>query len=238
MHKLPTIIPGQAGRPHETDGETPQPSSMPVSPQIKRVKELASRLFNLLPPLDVTDPESFMAETISILSEYSVDMVERVVHAIPRRTDRPTLKLINDVCEEVYAPIEREIERERARLAAEETRRLCPPWPERTEEEQQRVREKILAWRRSQGIPETGLPPRGMQARSLPEVSPERMRAVLADCEARRARREQHGEQILARDFSRTMQRDHPAPGLMARLEALVRARLGLSLQNAALSGK
>jgi hypothetical protein len=34
-------------------------------------------------------------------------------------------------------------------------------------------------------------PPRHVQARPLPEISPERMRAVLADCEARRARKQQ-----------------------------------------------
>ena len=78
------------------------------------MKEMAARMFNLLPPLDVIDPKSFMAETISILLGYPDEVVARTVHEIPRRTDRPTLRLIKSVCDELVEPIDRELQRRRA----------------------------------------------------------------------------------------------------------------------------
>jgi hypothetical protein len=133
----------------------------------------------------------------------------------------------------LYEPFKREEERAEARRRAEETLRLMPPLSQRTEEEQRQVNDQVRAWRRSQGIPETGLTRRGTQARALQPINSERMRGVLADCEARRARREQHGGQIPVSEFSRNVHRGHPAPGLVARLKAVVCARLGLSTSTA-----
>ena len=133
LQKLP-ILDIRPGKALATVGDRPQQNSTPGSPRIRRMMKLAARMFNLLPPLDVIDPESFIAETISIFSfsGYPETMIERVVREIPRRTDRPTLKLIKAVCDEFYAPIEREEERRSAdeshRLAI--TERRTPRTPE------------------------------------------------------------------------------------------------------------
>lgn len=100
----------------------------------------ADRLWKLLPPLDVTDPEIFMTEAISILTMYPEAVMERAVHEIPRRTDRPTLRLIKSVCDEVFAPVERQWERDaahRSHIAG------ALPRPARTPEQQARIDAQI-----------------------------------------------------------------------------------------------
>jgi hypothetical protein len=112
---------------------------------------MAERLFKLLPPLDVTDPKSFMAETISILSGYPDAVTERAAHEIPRRTDRPTLRLIKTVCDELLDPIERELERRRAH---ENHIAGALPRPKRTPEQQARIDAQVASARQQLGIPE------------------------------------------------------------------------------------
>jgi hypothetical protein len=149
------------------------------------MKKFAERLFNLLPPQDLTDPEFFQTEVIRVFLDFPDEVVERAVHEIPRRSDRITLKLVTEVCKEFYAPIERQLERERYKALPEPA-----PRP-RTPDEQARVKEQIAAFRRRFRIPEGGLPPRGVQHRVLTAMSKARVRAVLDDCAARKARKEQ-----------------------------------------------
>jgi hypothetical protein len=96
----------------------------------------------LLPPLDVTDPESFMAETIAILAEYPDAVIERAVHEIPRRTDRPTLRLIKAVTDEINAPLVREAERQAAHHSHVSG---YLPRPKRTPEQQARIDVQVAA---------------------------------------------------------------------------------------------
>ena len=146
-----TFPPPRPGKNLVIAGERPPPSSAPVSPQMKLAKTMAERLFKLLPPLDVIDPESFMAETISFLSGYPIEVMERAAHEIPRRTDRPTLRLIKAACDELLEPIDRELER---RWASESHRLGALPRPKRTPEQQARIDAQVAVARQQLGIPE------------------------------------------------------------------------------------
>lgn len=100
-------------------------------------------VINLLPPLDVTDPESFMAAMILLFNKYPEEVVEKAVFVIPTRSDRPTLKTIREVCDEIYAPIEREGRRQQIAAQPKEL-----PRPERTPEEQARIDTQVMRCRR------------------------------------------------------------------------------------------
>jgi hypothetical protein len=147
---------------------------------------MADKLFDLLPQLDVGDPESFIAGTIAILAEYPADVMLAAidpVRGIPSRTDRPTLRLIKAVCEELYAPIAREEERARARESASQE----PKRPPRTAEQQAGIDQQIIEARAALGIPCRGLP-RRIGGRIPPDG--DRSPHLQADLEARKARNE------------------------------------------------
>jgi hypothetical protein len=117
------------------------------------------RLLDFLPPLDVGNPETFIAGITAIFASYPLEVIALAVDpvkGIPSRTDRPTLKLITDVCDEIYDPIRRRQEydeRERARAAAP----ALLPRPPRTAEEQASIDAQVEGWRASAGIPPEGL---------------------------------------------------------------------------------
>jgi hypothetical protein len=96
----------------------------------------------LLPPLDVGDPEAFMAATVTIFASYPLEVMQGALHplkGIPGRSDRPTLRLIKMVCDEIYAPILREKEREEREHQRAKTARYILPRPKRTPEQQARI---------------------------------------------------------------------------------------------------
>jgi hypothetical protein len=149
---------------------------------------MVDKLLDLLPPLDVNDPLSFIAGIVQIFSEYPADVMLAAIdpaHGIPSRADRPTLRLIKTVCEEYYEPIAREEDRARAQQEILSTRAL--PQAPRAPAEQATIDAKVAAARRELGIPADGVPPRGMQARS-PRWDRPISKSVLADLEARRIR--------------------------------------------------
>lgn len=106
------------------------------------------RLFGLLPPQDVGDPEAFLAATIALFADCAPEIMERASFEIPKRTDRPTLNMMSKVLIELD---------ERAREREQVTKRL-PPQNERprTPEEQARVNEQVADCRRRFGIPPEG----------------------------------------------------------------------------------
>lgn len=134
-----------------TPSSEPTTSSSPVNPEAAKAVD---RLFSLLPPQDVLDPEAFLTATITLFAEYPVAVMARAAMIIPQRHDRPTQKQMRIVLEELYEPIEREQERKRAE--AEHRRALPPPRAERTPEEQAAVDAKVAEVRRSLGIPAAG----------------------------------------------------------------------------------
>jgi len=199
VQKLANVIP-QIGEPAETTSTLPAPSSGLSSkptptPQMVNAAAAAAthRLFSWCMMPDAGDPEVYLASVIAILREYPLEVMNAL--SDPRigsrvLKDYPTISQIRLACDVLYEPIAREEERTHRKRLAEKTREQFPSRPPRTSEEQQRINEKIAAWRRSQGIPETGLPRRGSQAPELPYIPLERIRAVVADCDARRLKKD------------------------------------------------
>lgn len=134
---------------------------------MKAAKAAVSRMLDLLPPVDWTgDPRAWTAKAVELFSRYPAEVMTRASHAVPERSSRPTISLIKTVLEELYAPILREEERQRAEHEA----RLCLPAPrqKRTAEEQARADEIVARTRAQLGIPERGLGPKGVQSPPLP----------------------------------------------------------------------
>ncbi len=185
-----------------TSSDEREPASTLVSLQMRTAKLAAKKLFDFLPPLDVGNPERFIAAVVSILAKYPAAVMLAAVDpidGIPSRTDRPTLHLIKKVCEEYYEPIEHALWRERVQQEAVP----LPPRRQRTPAEQAVVEEKVAAMRRQLGIPADGLSRRGAQAsppfgNGLPRGGEQAPRPttwdrpfgerLLADLEARKAR--------------------------------------------------
>lgn len=158
MQNLPQIKPGQAGNSDVINSTTPLPNSSNPSPQTERLvqaKLAAGRLFELTLPPDVGDPKGLMTGAVAIFSNYPPEVMIAAVDpvgGIPSRSDRPTLKLIKDVCEEIYGPIRRNLEYV-ARQREREKNQLLLPRPPRTPEEQARIDKSVAEARAIFGVP-------------------------------------------------------------------------------------
>lgn len=142
--------PAIGGNP-ETTSAAPAPSSKPVSlsPQAKMAASAVDRLFDLLPPQDVGNPEAFLAATIALFSSYAPEVMNAGAFEIAKRSDRPTLRLMTEVLDDLDS---------RARERESVAKRLPPPKdPKRTPEEQARAQQLAASVRRSFGIPPEGL---------------------------------------------------------------------------------
>jgi hypothetical protein len=171
--------------------------SPPLKGRAMNAAKAVDRLFDLLPPQDVGDPKAFMASVAAIFSQYPDAVVEAAVggpRGVATRTDRPTLKFIREVCEEFYAPIQRQAERD-----ANASQPKLLPRPPRTAEEQERIDKQVAAVRFRFGIPEGSarrcpiMPP----SADLPIDSPvpppadgRHYERIKAELEGRRARRD------------------------------------------------
>jgi hypothetical protein len=92
---------------------------------------------SLCPPLDVTDPETFIAGIAAVLAQYPDEVVAQAVdpRGIPRRLKAlRSLAAIDEICAELYEPVERRLERER--IAAQPKLLARPP---RTPQEQAEI---------------------------------------------------------------------------------------------------
>lgn len=105
----------------------------------------------MLPPQDVGEPEAFLAAAAVLFAQYAPEIGDKAAFEIPQRSDRPTLKLMREVLDELN---ERAIERRNL----EQSRRLLPHQPAaRTPEQQARAEHQIQEIRRAHGIPPQGL---------------------------------------------------------------------------------
>jgi hypothetical protein len=137
--QLSTIPAGNMG-PRKTASERHLTNSKPSTDAAKAVE----RLLSFYPPLDVSDPKVFIAGIVAILAEYPAQFYPVVVSptGIPKRIKYlRNLAEIDEVCQELYAPILRSLEREK--IAAQP--KLLPR--RRTAEEQARVDAQVEAWR-------------------------------------------------------------------------------------------
>jgi len=105
----------------------------------------------LLPPQDVGDPRAFMAAVTLVFTGYPAEVVDAAIPKIAMLSDKPTLKLVKAVCDEIYGPALRAIERQRA--ADDYRRSLPPPRPKRTPEEQARVDAQVERVRKQLALP-------------------------------------------------------------------------------------
>ena len=163
MKQLSATLGLQAGNDAVTTGGLPapisKPASRPPSPHQIAAAKAADRLFDLLPPLDVSDPQAFMTAVVAIFAAYPPEVWEGVlcpVMGIPGRTPRPTLADIKAACDRAYEPIERQIERQRAEESYR--RGLPPPSEHRTPEQQARAEQQVIEARRAFDLPPDGRP--------------------------------------------------------------------------------
>lgn len=88
-----------------------------------------NQLFRFCEPADVADPEAFFAAVMQIFLEFPVEVMNLVAdpaRGISSRVRRPYLTDIRKACEDAYAPIERQLKRERV----EADRKLMLPPPQ------------------------------------------------------------------------------------------------------------
>lgn len=107
------------------------------------------RLLSFYPPLDVGDPQVFITGIVTLLAQYPAELMAAAIdpRGIPARVRTlNSLAVIKQVCDELYAPIARRIERDRI---ANAPRAL--PRPKRTPEEQARIDAQVAAARRPLG---------------------------------------------------------------------------------------
>lgn len=110
---------------------------------------------------DVHDPEAYLAGATAILAQYPPAVMTALADPVSGTRvlkDFPSLRDLREACDRLFEPIQREIER---RHAQEQHRRELPAPRQRTPEEQARIDAQVRAWRRSQGLPDEGLPRRG-----------------------------------------------------------------------------
>jgi hypothetical protein len=113
--------------------------------------EATARLFEWCLIPDVGDQEVYLAGTAAILDQYPRVVQQQI--SDPRTGtrylgDRPTLSQIRKACDELFAPIERQAEREIHRMLPE------PKRPPRSPEQQAKIDAQIEEWKRiSAGIP-------------------------------------------------------------------------------------
>jgi hypothetical protein len=95
------------GKDRETPSDEHTPNSAHTTTANLAASDQVERLFNLVPPLDVGDPEEFFAAAIALFAQYPIEVTERAVFKIAELSDRPTLRLMRSVLEEILAPIVR-----------------------------------------------------------------------------------------------------------------------------------
>jgi hypothetical protein len=106
---------------------------------------MTERLLSFYPPLDVVDPKTFIAGIVSILAQYPEELMATAVAptGIPARIKAlRSLAAIKEVCDELYEPIARRIERE---CIANQPLLLAKP--KRTDEQQAEIDRQIAVWR-------------------------------------------------------------------------------------------
>lgn len=197
MLKPFNVTPEGLMEPQRTGSALPTLSSKPASPTLSahqmKAAKTADLLFDLLPPLDVGDPKAFAAATIAILAGYPAEVLDQAVAAIAKRSDRPTLKFITEVCEELYAPIERRLERERA---IDQHRRALPPPVDPASRPTLQDLEAKLGRKIGSAKRDTQGPPLSWDGQGPAPRAPDgkHMQRVAEDLAARKLRKELHGD--------------------------------------------
>jgi hypothetical protein len=116
--------------------------------------EAVDRLLSLCPPLDVTDPETFITGLVAVLNRYPDEVVAEACGptGIPMRIGAiRDLARVAAVCDELLEPVTRRLERERIA----NTPRLPAQGP-RTPEEQAAIDAQVQRVRAQFGLEPVG----------------------------------------------------------------------------------
>jgi hypothetical protein len=143
----------------KTVAEPPMPSSPPSRRPgtiTMQTAQAVQKLLGFYPPLDVNEPEAFIAGIATIFGKYPDELVALAVEpdGIPSRVKYlNSLAAIKAACDEIYEPIVRRMERE----AIERGPKMLGRRRNRTPEEQAAIDEQVARVRADLKIPDTRL---------------------------------------------------------------------------------
>ena len=106
-----------------------------------------ANLFKMVSLPDVGDPKVFLSAAAALFAEHAPEIGEAAIKELATRSDRPTLRLMREVLDDLT---DRAMERQRR----DEGRRRLPPLErKRTPEEQARAEAQANELRRAFGLP-------------------------------------------------------------------------------------
>jgi hypothetical protein len=124
-----------------------------LTPRMINAGEQVARLFRLVSLPDVGDPEAFLSAATMIFADYAPQLGDRAVPILATKSDRPTLKLMKEVLDELNADaIERQSKNDMKLRALPHLKDR----PKRTPEEQAKVDAQVAEMRAAFGIQKTG----------------------------------------------------------------------------------
>lgn len=147
MRNLP---PPAIGRAAETRVMQPcESSARPlIEPRLISAGRQVQQLFQLASLPDVGDAEAFIAAATALFAAHAPEIGDAAIPELATRSDRPTLKLMREVLEDLT---DRAIERQRK---SDGRKALPPPERKRTPAEQARAEAQANELRRAFGLPE------------------------------------------------------------------------------------
>jgi hypothetical protein len=122
-----------------------------LTPRMINAGKQVHRLFKMVSLPDVGDPEVFLSAATLLFADYAPQLGDRAVPMLATKSDRPTLKLMKEVLDELNHNALEQQQRKDDRLRA--LPHLTPRAP-RTKEEQERVDKQVAECRRAFGIPD------------------------------------------------------------------------------------
>jgi len=143
--KPPTIGAGVATTAMTPSGNSAKRS---IEPRLIGAGRQVERLFKLVSLPDVGDPKAFISAATSLFAAHAPEVGDAAIPELATRSDRPTLRLMREVLEELT---DRAIERQRK---DDGRKALPPPERKRTPAEQARAEAQANELRRAFGLPE------------------------------------------------------------------------------------
>lgn len=119
-----------------------------IEPRLISAGRQVARLFKMVSLPDVGDPKAFISAATALFAGHAVEVADAAIPELATRSDRPTLRLMREVLDDLT---DRAIERQRK---ADSRHALPPPDRKRTPEEQARAEQQANELRRAFGLPE------------------------------------------------------------------------------------
>lgn len=109
---------------------------MPLTDRQILAAKAARDLVDMLPPQDFGNPKNVMAGIVTVLADYHQSVITAAPIAVAKRTNKLTLKIITDVCDELQDVVSRKFERDRA-SASHQLSLSTPKKPDETRRDEQ-----------------------------------------------------------------------------------------------------